>query len=212
MVHINSNHSLSACHECNLTEKLTQVKFCEQYYRVWFSIHQVAATLSGLDSHFDQIAYGNNVFTWGQFWPLFTYVCICVRLCPCVRQSRAWPFKLGSLNLDQRCKIHCFVGQGDESWNLNWPHFELESPNLEQWCKTPWLRSLLFLFSTKMSCAVFLIKFSETALVNVSSIITAGDRIGLHFWLNVSFYHKSSMNISIDNRYCNSLIHIGRPI
>ena len=60
--------------------------------------------------------------------------------------------------------------------------------------------------------ALFCITFSETVLLlNISEIIT--DYRG---WLPIesvaSLCHKSSMNMSIDNRYCNRFIHIGRPI
>ena len=62
---------------------------------------------------------GRLVFTRGQFWPSGIVVaCICVSVCPCinhllVRAITRDPIKLGSPNLDQRCK-------------------------------TPWLRCLLF--------------------------------------------------------------------
>ena len=58
----------------------------------------------------------------------------------------------------------------------------------------------------------FCIISSETVLVDTSKTI-AGDRSNrLLFWLNINFFHKLAMNISIDNRYCNRLIHLGGPI
>ena len=40
----------------------------------------------------------------------------------------------------------------------------------------------------------------------------ATDRISLDFWLDISFCRKLSMSISIDSRYCNRFINLGRPI
>ena len=100
---------------------------------------------------------------------LCVYVCMCVCVCSCVSQPELvrtmthHPFKIGSPNLDQSSKyfkIHIFV------WNfvaltLTFKvkcnlkvHFEVActkkhyllkplSPNLDQRCKTPWLRSPL---------------------------------------------------------------------
>ena len=108
-----------------------------------------------------------GLFTQGQFWPSGIVVaCVCV--CPCVRQSRVCqrnnsstschqPFKLGSLNLDQRCKrpwlsalLFCGMIDRDlqgqiEPQRQNLPLFELvyaithhqlklQFPNLEQKC------------------------------------------------------------------------------
>ena len=112
------------------------------------------------------------LFTRGQFWPSGIVV---APVRPSVRPSvtkfvRAithHPFKLGSPNLDQRCKTPwlrslLFWGainldlQGQiEGQSQNLPHFELvrtithhpfqlRSPNLDQRCKIHWLRSLLF--------------------------------------------------------------------
>ena len=97
-------------------------------------------------------------------------VCVCVCLCVCVnhllvRVMTRDPFKLGSPNLDQRCKRPWlrslwFCGLNDcdlqgqiELESPNLPHFELVctithhlfklgSPNLDQRCKIAWLRSL----------------------------------------------------------------------
>ena len=66
------------------------------------------------------------------------------------------------------------------------------------------------IFFTYLCC--FCITFSETIVVNISETIGG-------FWLNQSAYmteltfcSKSSMNILIDNRYCNRFIHLRRPI
>ena len=101
-------------------------------------------------------------------------MCLFVRVCVCqcvnhllVRAIARDPFKLGSPNLDQRCKRPWLRSllfwraidldlQGQillESQNL--PHFELVrtithypfklgSQNLDQMCEIAWLRSLLF--------------------------------------------------------------------
>ena len=61
------------------------------------------------------------VFTWGQFWPSgIVIACVCVCVCVCV-----------SVNHELACMI------------THHP-FKLESPNLDQKCKRPWLRSLLY--------------------------------------------------------------------
>ena len=100
------------------------------------------------------------------------HLSVCVSVRPCVnhllvRMITQDPFKLGSPNLDQRCKRPrlrslLFLGAIDldlqgqillKSQNL--PHFELvrtitrypfklASQNLDQMCKIAWLRSLLF--------------------------------------------------------------------
>ena len=86
-------------------------------------------------------------FTWGQFWPSAIVVaCMCVCMCVCVRVSvnheffrtlTHQPFKLGSSNLDQRCKrswlrallfcgmIDCDLQGQIELQSQNLPHFEL---------------------------------------------------------------------------------------
>ena len=116
-------------------------------------------------------------FTRGQFLPsgvvvACLYLCVCpsVRLCVnhlLVRAITRDPFKLGSPNLDQRCKRHClgpllFWGaididiEGQIQLKIqNLPHFQfvrtishypfkLGSPNLDQMCQIAWLRFLLF--------------------------------------------------------------------
>ena len=91
----------------------------------------------------------SHLFTRGQFWPsgiVVACVCVCVCVCVCLsvnhqllRAVTHQPFKLGSPNLDQRCKrpwlrslLFCGVIDGDlpgqielESQNL--PHFWLVS-------------------------------------------------------------------------------------
>ena len=67
-------------------------------------------------------------FTRGQFWPSGIVVaCVCVSVCPCVRVSVCV------------CVNHGLVR------TITHHSFKLESPNLEQRCKRPWLRCLLFL-------------------------------------------------------------------
>ena len=84
-----------------------------------------------------------------------------------VRAITHHPFKLGSPNLDQRCKtswlrsllfwgaINIDLHGQTKGQSLNLPHFELvrtithhpfklRSPNLDQRCKIHWSRSLLF--------------------------------------------------------------------
>ena len=113
------------------------------------------------------------LFTRGQFWSS-GIVATCV--CPSVRLSVTkfvcaithYMFKLGSLNLDQRCKRHWLISllfsgtigydfQGQiEPQSQNLPHFELvhaishhqlklQFPNLERKCILPLFRSLLIL-------------------------------------------------------------------
>ena len=97
---------------------------------------------------------------------------VCVSVCVCGNHMLVWaithhPFKLGSPNLDHRCKrpwLRSLLFWGVIDLNLqgqiwlqsqNLPHFEfvrvithhpfkLGSPNLNQSCKIPWLRSMLF--------------------------------------------------------------------
>ena len=100
--------------------------------------------------------------------------CRCLRLFvrPCVnhllvRAITRDPFKLGSPNLNHRCKrpwlrsllfwgvIDLYLQGQINLWSQNLPHFELVRPithhpfkpgppNLDQMFKIPWLRSLLF--------------------------------------------------------------------
>ena len=122
------------------------------------------------------------IFTRGQFWPsgiVVACVCVCVCVCVClsvclcvnhefVRAITHHLFKLGSPNLDQRCKRPwlrslLFLGVIDldlqgQIWLQSriLPHFEfvraiiikrlkLESPCLGQKCIFIWFRSLLIL-------------------------------------------------------------------
>ena len=97
-------------------------------------------------------------------------LCVCVYVCinnELVHAITHHPFKLGSPNLDQRCKrlwlrspVSCRAIDLDLQGQIKLkspklpdfefvramtPHpFKLGSPNLDQKCKTPWLRSLLF--------------------------------------------------------------------
>ena len=64
-----------------------------------------------------------RLFTRGQFWPSGNVIaCVCLSMCPCVRPC---------VNPELFHAITCHT-------------FKLESPNLHQKCKTPWLRSLSF--------------------------------------------------------------------
>ena len=118
------------------------------------------------------------IFTRGQFWPsgiVVACICLCVRpsvrLCGnhlLVRAITHHPFKLGSPNLDHRCKrpwlrsllfwevIDLDLQGQIELQSKKLPHFELVgkithhlfklgSPNLGQRCKIPGLRFLLIL-------------------------------------------------------------------
>ena len=65
----------------------------------------------------------NLVFTRGQFWPsgiVIACVCVCVGVCVSL------------------CVNHLLVR------TITQDPFNLGSPNLDQRCKRPWLRSLLF--------------------------------------------------------------------
>ena len=76
----------------------------------------------------DRSTFYHLVFTRGQFWPSGIVVaCVCVSVCPCVRVSVCV------------CVNHGLVR------TITHHSFKLESPNLEQRCKRPWLRCLLFL-------------------------------------------------------------------
>ena len=115
-----------------------------------------------------------HLFTRGQFWRLGIVVaCVCVSVSLCVnhllvRAITQVLFKLGSPNLDQRCKtprlrslLFCGAINYDHQGQIwlkspNLPHFELvrtithylfklRSPNLDQRCKAPWLRPLLLI-------------------------------------------------------------------
>ena len=118
-------------------------------------------------------------FTRGQFWPsgiVVACVCVCLSVCLSVclcvnhllvRAITRDLFKLGSPNLDQRCKrpwLRSLLFSGPIDLDLqgqiklksqNLPHFELVrtitsypfklgSPNLDQRWKIAWWRSLLF--------------------------------------------------------------------
>ena len=119
-----------------------------------------------------QLPYG--FITRGQFWPsgiVSACVCVCVRMSvnhEFVRAITHQPFKLGSPNMDQRCKkpwlsalLFCGMIDRDlpgqiELRSQNLPHFELvhpithhqlklQFPNLEQKCILTLFRSLLIL-------------------------------------------------------------------
>ena len=74
--------------------------------------------LSTVNVPIDSVSF---LITRGQFWPsgiVIACVCVCVRVCVCVN--------------------HLLVRA------ITWNPFKLGSPNLDQRCKRPWLRSLLF--------------------------------------------------------------------
>ena len=68
--------------------------------------------------------YTGSLFTWGQFWPFGYCHCLCLCLCVCVCVSL--------------CVNHLLVHA------ITRDPCKLGSPNLNQKCKQPWLRSLLF--------------------------------------------------------------------
>ena len=66
------------------------------------------------------------LFTRGQFWPSgIVIACVCGSVCPCV------------------CMCVCINHELVRT--ITHRPFKLGSPNLDQRCKTPWFRSLLFL-------------------------------------------------------------------
>ena len=65
------------------TNEQTSVRFCDIHLEV----------LSSGDTN-QQNKIENYIFTRGQFWPsgiVFACVCVCMSVCPCVRQSWACP-------------------------------------------------------------------------------------------------------------------------
>ena len=67
------------------------------------------------------------IFTRGQFWPSGIVVaCVCLSVCPSVHPSVCV------------CGKHLLVRA------ITQHPFKLGSPNLDNWCKRPWLRSLKF--------------------------------------------------------------------
>ena len=68
------------------------------------------------------------------------------------------------------------------------------------------------IFSTKFICALFVYIWWDSSLVNISKTI-AGDRSNqFGFLTEHKICRKSSRSISIDNRFCNRFINLGRPI
>ena len=189
--------------------------------------------------------------TRGQFWPSGIVIgCVCGSVCQCVcvnhelvRTITHRSFKLGSLNLDQRCKTPwfrylLFLGMIDlESQIL--PNFELvctithqpfklESPNLDRKCILALLRSFLILdligfdlhfhfqswnlfFYQIYFRSLYYIKW-DPSFVNISETI-AGDRSNQFGLLTEhTFCRRLSRSSSIDSRYGNRFINLGRPI
>ena len=117
--------------------------------------------------------YCLSFLTRGQFWPSVVVACVCVCVCLSVCQSLACPrdnsgpvqariTKFGPKMQKTLVKVPIVLWT-DRPWpsgsNLTWKskliHFELVrtkthhpfkvvSPNLDQMCKIPWLRSILF--------------------------------------------------------------------
>ena len=91
------------------------------------------------------------IFTRGQFWPsriaiACVYVSNCVFVCVCIN--------------------HFLVR------TITHQPFKLESPNLEQRCKTPWLRSLLFLRWSTLNLKVkfnFKVEFYYELILSLSA-------------------------------------------
>ena len=150
-------------------------------YRLWLnSLYGLYGPWCPLSSKrlINLISLSWTVFTRGQFWPsgiVVACVCLCVRpsvrVCGnhlLVRAITRHPFKLGSPNLDHRCKrpwLRSLLFWGVIDLDLQGqiklqsqklPHFELlgtithhlfklGSPNLGKRCKIPGLRLLLTL-------------------------------------------------------------------
>ena len=157
--------------------------------------------------------------------PASVSVCLCINhllVSPITHR----PFKLGSPNLSQRWKspwlgslllcgsIDCDFDRHTWLKSLNLHHFELlhtiphhllklqSNHQIYKWCKTPWLRSLLLFGLIDVD-------------VHVSSfqIICAGNILNRSYLLTKRlFCRKSSMDISIANRYWNRFIHLRRSI
>ena len=143
--------------------------------------------------------------------------CRCLRLSvrPCVnnllvRAITRDPFKLGSPNLNHRCKrpwLRSLLFWGVIDFNLqgqiyirsqNLPHFErvraithhpfkLGPPNLDQMCKIPWLRSLLFWG---------LIELDMSNLTYFQNLVYLG-----RFWVFEIFVRLAKMD---ENRICST--------
>ena len=176
-------------------------------------------------------------------------VCISYLL---VRAITHQPFKLGSLNLDQRCKtpwLRSLLFWGTIDFDLqgqirvkipNLPHYgrvptitrhllKLESPNLDQRCKTHWLRSLLFwrlididlhvnseiwnlIFLQNLFALCLFYYLVRPFLVNISKTITGDQSNRSPLLTKREFCRKSWMSNPFDNWYCCQFIHMGRQI
>ena len=100
------------------------------------------------------------------------------------------PFKLESLNLDQKCILSLL--------RLVLIFTFIFNPKTY--------------FSVKSFCTLFVLYLVRPSLVNISETI-AGDRSNQFGLLTEDkFCSKLSMGISIDSRYCNRFINFGRPI
>ena len=182
----------------------------------------------------------------------------CVRVCVCVfinqelvRTITHRSFKLGSPNLDQRCKAPWFrsllVSSDDRHWpsrsNLAWksnftpfwacPHhnssaFQARSTKFGpkrhlSTVKIPINFGLGFDLHFHFQCwnsfiyqiyLQFFIIFSETRppLVNIGETMAGNRSNQFGLLIEHKFCRKLSGNISIDSRYCNRFINLGRPI
>ena len=137
-------------------------------------IYKKITTILCVSGQTHSVFFGS--FSRGQFWPsgiVAACICVCVCVCPFGSLSVPCPcvnhelvcvitrdlFKLGSPNLDQRCKTPwlrslLFWGQWTLTFKVKFNFevvcmithhpFKLGSLDLDQGCKTTWLRSLLF--------------------------------------------------------------------
>ena len=145
-----------------------------------------------------------SIFTQGQFWPSCIVVaCVCLSVTKFVGAITHYRFKLGSPNLDQRCKrpwlrslmfcgtIDCdFQGQIElQSQNLS--HFELvhaithhqlklQFPNLETKC----ILALFFFFFFFLSTVQIPINFGlDWNWSSIQFLIPNPDRIELFMYI-----------------------------
>ena len=71
---------------------------------------------------------------------------------------------------------------------------------------------LKYIFSTKFICALFVFYLVRPVACNISKTIAGGQSNQLRLLTEHTFCNKLSKSISIDSRYCNRFINLGRPI